>query len=153
MRNKLQPKYIGPMKVLEVIGLNAVKLDMPASLKQLHPTVSVSLVKPYKGRVGVTVPPVIVAGMQEWELEAVTNHNIVKSSSRKYLSLLEFKAQWKGDYEDSWHEFVDFANSVPTVERYLRGCTKQVRLQIYKAMKPEEIRWLKPDLRAEATKA
>ena len=148
-RHKLMPKYVGPMKVLQLIGRNAVVLDLPASLK-VHPTVSVSLIKPYKARLGVAAPPVIVGGEEEWELEAVTSHNIVKSRSRAKLTLLEFRAQWKGSCEDSWHEFVDFEHSVPTVERYISSCTKQARLQIFKAMKPEELARLSLSLRKTA---
>jgi hypothetical protein len=45
--------------------------------------------------------------------------------------------RWKGDFEDSWHEFSDFEH---TLERYLMTvCTKAARLQIYKALQPAEI--------------
>ena len=66
MRHKLVPKFLGPMKVLEVVGLTAVKLDLPESLG-IHPTVSVSLVKPFMVRPGMTLPPVNIDGELEWE--------------------------------------------------------------------------------------
>ena len=43
-RHKLLPKYIGPLKVLDIAGHNAVKLDMPKYLA-IHPIVSTTQVK------------------------------------------------------------------------------------------------------------
>ena len=59
--HKLVRKFLGQMKVLEVVGLTAVKLDLPESLG-IHPTVSVSLVKPFMVRPGMTLPPVNIDG-------------------------------------------------------------------------------------------
>jgi hypothetical protein len=152
-RHKLVPKFMGPLKVLEAVGRNAVKLELPESLKLVHPTFAVSLVKPFMIRAGVALPPVCIGGELEWEVEAIVDHNFVKSKSKRTLSLAEFKVKWKGDYEHSWHEFADFENSIETVERYLKNsCTRQVRQQIYSALKPEEMLLLSEDLRNEAAK-
>jgi hypothetical protein len=138
-RHKLMPKYIGPVKVLEVIGINAVRLELPDSLK-IHPTVSVTLVKPFLPRPGVDAPPVIINGVEEWEVEAVVEHHVVLSRRKGGRHFAEFKVRWKGDFEDSWHEFSDFEHSLDTLERYLMTvCTKAARLQIYKALQPAEI--------------
>jgi Integrase zinc binding domain len=151
LRHKLTPKYMGPLKVLEAVGRNAVRLELPESLKQVHPTMSVSLVKPFMVRAGVVLPPVNLQGELEWEVEAVIDHNLLRSRRKHDLNLVEFKVKWKGDFETSWHEFVDFEHSVESVERYLKNsCTRSVRLQIYSALKPEELLLLSSDLQAEA---
>mgnify|MGYP005609711585 CR=1 FL=1 len=99
------PKYMGPLKIIEVVGRSAVKLDLPQSVG-IHPTVSISQIKPFVPRTGVQPPPVSIEGELEWEVDAVTDHNLIKPKGLK-PSLVEFKIKWKGDYEDSWHEFRD----------------------------------------------
>ena len=149
-RHKLVPRFLGPMRIVELVGRSAVRLDMPASL-HVHPTVSVQLVKPYVPRDGVEPPPLIINGEEEYEIEAITAHNLIVSRSRKKASLVEFKAVWKGLYEDSWHEFSDFEHSVHKVEQYLRNyCTPRVRKSIYKAIPNAQLQWLSLDLQHEA---
>ena len=149
-RHKLVPRFLGPIRILELVGKSAVKLDLPLSLK-IHPTVSIQLVKPYVARDGADLPPLWIGGEEEWEIEAVTSHNLVMFRSKKNRSLVEFKAKWKGQFEDSWHEFVDFEHSVQTVEQYLRTyCTLQTRKAIYKALTPTQMGWLSKDLQLEA---
>ena len=144
------PRFLGPIRILELVGRSAVKLDLPLSLK-IHPTVSIQLVKPYVARDGADLPPLWIGGEEEWEIEAVTSHNLVTSRSKRNRSLVEFKAKWKGQFEDSWHEFVDFEHSVQTVEQYLRTyCTLQMRKAIYKALTPTQMGWLSKDLQLEA---
>jgi hypothetical protein len=96
LRQKLLPKYLGPLKVLELIGRSAVKLDLPESIK-VHPTISVSLIKPFMARAGIAIPPVVIKGELEWEVDAIINHNVVKSKSANKPGLVEFKVRWKGD--------------------------------------------------------
>jgi hypothetical protein len=49
-RHKLLPKFRGPFQVIELIGRNSLRLDMPSQLQHVHPVVSISLVKPFKRR-------------------------------------------------------------------------------------------------------
>lgn len=51
---KLMPLWIGPYKVSAVIGDNAYALDLPSSLRKLHPVFNVGKLKRYHGRV---IPP------------------------------------------------------------------------------------------------
>ena len=131
------PKFLGPLKILEIIGRSAVKLDLPTALR-VHPTISVSLIKPFMARAGIAVPPIVINGELEWELEAIINHNVIKSKKSSQPGLVEFKVRWKGDYEDSWHELIDFENSMESIEAYLNNhCTKQMRKTVYQALDPE----------------
>ena len=149
MRHKLVPKYLGPVVILETVGRSAVKLELPAALK-IHPTVSISLVKPFHSRKGCSPPPVQIAGIEEWEVDKVTDHNLLRSKKAGGLNLVEFKAKWKGSYEDSWHELVDFKHSIELVEQYLRvSCTKSVRDNILKVLTQAERQMLSGDLFAD----
>ena len=109
---KFAPKFVGPLQILEVVGNSAVRLDMPEALK-VHPTVSVTLIKPFISRAGVELPPVTIDGELEWEVEAIIGHSFQWGG-------LQFKVQWKGDYENSFHEFVDFENSLDMLQRYMK---------------------------------
>lgn len=150
-RRKLQPKYVGPVKILEVLGQNAVRLEMPAAFKDIHPTVSVSLVKPYWRRADASHIPVIIDDKPEWEIHDIADHNLLKSRKKGGLNLVEFKVRWKGNAEDSWHELSDFENSMQSVEKYLKTrCTKATRLRIYSVLKPKELLQFSPGLQAEA---
>ena len=132
------PKFLGPIKVIEVIGRSAVKLDLPSALK-VHPTISVSLIKPFIARAGIAVPPVVINGELEWEIEAIVNHHVVKSKKSSQPGLVEFKVRWKGEYEDSWHELEDFENSMESIEAYLNNhCTKQMRKTVYHTLEEKE---------------
>jgi hypothetical protein len=137
-RTKLLPKYIGPLKVIERVGMTAIKLELPKYL-QIHPTVSISQVKPYYPRKGGVAPPVLIDEQLEWEVTAILNHNIVQNKNKSKI-LVEFKVQWKGVCEDSWHEFSDLEGCLETLERYLlTNCTATQRRHILKALKPEEL--------------
>ncbi|KAJ0481098.1 putative nucleotidyltransferase, Ribonuclease H [Helianthus annuus] len=55
-RGKLNPRYIGPFKILERIGLVAYKLDLPAELNGVHDTFHVSNLKRSPTQDTVAIP-------------------------------------------------------------------------------------------------
>ena len=132
------PKFMGPLKVIEVVGKSAVRLDIPSSMG-IHPTVSYSQIKPFVPRSGDPPPPVTIEGELEWEVDGIIDHNLIKSKSKK-PSLVEFRIKWKGQCEDSWHEFSDLEGCMESLERYLlNGCTKTKRRLILEALKPSDL--------------
>ena len=137
-RHKLLPKYIGPLKVIDIAGYNAVKLDMPKYLA-IHPIVSTSMVKKYHSRDG-TVPPVMINNTVEWEVDSIMNHNIF---GKKKDTKVEFQVKWKGDAKDSWHEFADFEGCIDTFEKYLlQNCSLVKRSQILKLLSAPQLKML-----------
>ena len=144
-RGKLLPRYIGPLKVISVPNKNAVKIDLPSNL-QIHNVVSASLLKPYIPRDNSTQEPQLVGNELEWEVEAITNHNL--SSRKRGGSVLEFCVQWKGEYPDSWHEFPDFTSCLDTLEKYLFSCTSGLRIKLLKALLPSQVQMLSDKLKA-----
>ena len=46
---KLQPQYVGPFKVLQMVRCNAAKLELPPRMK-VHPVFKVALLKRYHGQ-------------------------------------------------------------------------------------------------------
>lgn len=147
-RGKLLPKYWGPFKVIELIGRNAVRLDMPQQLKHVHPVVSVSLLKPYRARVGVPIPDAPEADWQVHEVESVTDHNLVVSRRRNVSSVVEFRVKWKGSLEDTWHEPSDFGSAQHVLQMYLQSLTKKARVRVLRAFDPASLALLPEALRA-----
>ncbi|KAJ9533906.1 hypothetical protein QJQ45_026997 [Haematococcus lacustris] len=90
---KLLPRFVGPFKVLDLVGQVAVNLQLPAFMSRLHPVFHVSLIKPYTGTdVGFMPPPV------EWldeepvyYVERLLDHRHVHAGKAK-----EYLVQWEG---------------------------------------------------------
>jgi hypothetical protein len=55
-KGKLSPKYIGPFKILKVIGTQAFKLELPQELQGIHDTFHVSYLKKYCGKEELMIP-------------------------------------------------------------------------------------------------
>ncbi|GJT53065.1 putative reverse transcriptase domain-containing protein [Tanacetum coccineum] len=55
-RGKLNPRYIGPFKILEWIGPLAYKLDLPEELSNVHNTFHVSNLKKYLSDESLVIP-------------------------------------------------------------------------------------------------
>jgi hypothetical protein len=147
-RHKLLPKYWGPFKILELVGTNAVGLDMAAHLSRIHPVVSVQLVKPYHARDNKqSLPPIIITDEPEYGVESIIDFNLLRSKRRNGPTMVEFRVRWKGGYQDSWHEPVDFENATDSLMAYLRQLTHKQRVAVLKAFDSVSLDRLPNDLR------
>ena len=146
LRGKLLPRFVGPFEAL-IVSKNglAVTLDLPERVK-VHPTFSISLVKHYHASDGHTPPPLIINDEEQYELEAIVDHNLIRGHTARSPKVVEFKVRWLGSYDESWHEFSDFTHSIESINRYIMTCNPSTRKQIFKALDTEEILLLDPIL-------
>jgi len=122
---KLEPKFIGPFKVLECIGQAAYKLELPSMYDRLHPTFHVSLLEEYVAKKGQE-PHLYPTGElpeladddeeQEWEVEAIVNHRQDgRSKERQYL--IKWKS-WPDDHNTWLPAFPNLENSKELLSSY-----------------------------------
>jgi len=114
---KLDWKRLGPFTVIERLGTQAYRLELPKSMK-IHPVFHVILLEQYKqsdipGRTHEPPPPVIIDGEVEYEVEDILDSKI----SRKRLLYL---VKWKDypDSENSWEPTRNLQNTPQLVERF-----------------------------------
>ena len=84
---KLIERFVGPYKIEKIVSSNAVKLELPSTVK-IHPAVNVSRIWHYVGQVEgqrKKLPaPVIIEGEEEWEVERILNKWKIRGKD-KYL--------------------------------------------------------------------
>ncbi|WMV25953.1 hypothetical protein MTR67_019338 [Solanum verrucosum] len=55
-KGKLSPRYVGPYRILKMIGKVAYELELPADLAAVHPVFHISLLKKCVGDLASIVP-------------------------------------------------------------------------------------------------
>ena len=98
---KLKPLWVGPFWVIRAIGTNAYKLDLPATLEQLHPVFNVSVLKCYKGQVLSPPDPIELDTGPVFEVEAILHHRRVGCHQSKLELLVSFLG-----YDSSHNEWL-----------------------------------------------
>ena len=117
---KLDSKRLGPYRISKVISSHAFRLDLPRTLRFLHPVFHMSLLEPHRPN---TIPnrafppplPVEVDGETEYEVAAILD-------SRRQRGQLQYLVQWKG-YDGhaestSWEPQENVQNSLLLVEAF-----------------------------------
>ena len=89
---KLTERYVRPYAIEEVVSSNAVKLQLPSSMR-IHLVVNVSQIVRYKeqvkGQKKEEGKPVEVEGVEEWEVEKILN-------KKKTRGVTKYLVWWKG---------------------------------------------------------
>jgi len=115
---KLTERFVGPYRVKEIVSSNAVKLELPSTVK-IHLVVNVSRIRRYVGQVErqrkEQPAPVIIKGEEEWEVERILNKQRVRGKD-KYLVC------WKGFMaeSDTWEERENLKNAQEVVKEFKR---------------------------------
>eukprot|EP00961_Rhodomonas_salina_P050224 674615-Rhodomonas_salina.1 len=80
LSQKLAPRYLGPLTVLEIRGPNTVRIEVPPRLACIKPLQNVEHLKPYVtlppavGPTHVPVGPELVDDTEEYEVEDIIAH-------------------------------------------------------------------------------
>ena len=84
---KLMERYVGPYVIEEVVSLNAVKLQLPSSIR-IHLVINVNWIVWYKKQIEEQKKkkgkPVKVEGVEEWKVEKILNKKKIRGVE-KYL--------------------------------------------------------------------
>jgi hypothetical protein len=116
---KLEPKFIGPYKIIEQVNDNAFRLDLPPTMRH-HPVFNADLLRPYKSsppefgdRTPPRPPPDIVDGEEEYEIDRILDHK--KIGRTQY-----WKVKWKGypAGQATWETKSAFTNAKDIFEEY-----------------------------------
>jgi len=116
---KLMERYIGLYAIEEVISTNAVKLQLPSSMR-IHLVVNVSRIVRYKeqvrGQKKEEGKPVEVEGVEEWEVEKVLN-------KKKMRGVEKYLVRWKGFTVegDIWERRENLKNAEELIEEFKQG--------------------------------
>jgi hypothetical protein len=114
---KLLPKWVGPFKVLDRVGDLAYKLELPPTLP-VHNVFHVELLKPWRAGSREQPPPapVVVDGEEEWHVEAILGHKVIKEGRKD--PTYDFLVRWKGygPTDDTWEPQENVENTVAMEE-------------------------------------
>lgn len=122
---KFTIKYIGPYTIKRVLSPLNYELQLPTSLS-IHPVFHVSKIKKFKDgneifsgrREEEKQPPAeIVDGNEEWEVEAIRNHQMKKWKGEFHKQYL---VKWKGypETDNTWEWWDSLAKARQLVEEY-----------------------------------
>jgi len=119
---KLDYKWLGPFQIIEPVGKQAYRLELPDSAGRLHPVFNVSLLSPAKFRNGTspeTLPTLEIDGETEWFVDSIIRSRI-RAGQRQYL------VHWaQTDHTlDSW-EPEEYVKDTTAFDKFLARTSEQ----------------------------
>ena len=114
VEHKLDPTYLGPCEILEVVRPNRYRISLPDGIQERHGE-DLKLYYPMEGKNGVPFhhycPPNPTPEKDTYTLEKILSHRKDKNSGR-----LQWKCRWKGygPEWDTWQFAEDFVQGVQT---------------------------------------
>ncbi len=97
---KLAPKWLGPLKVLELRGPNTVRVEIPPCFARLTPLQNVENLKPYHpspqevGPSNEAPPPELKEGEEESEVEDIVQHAPHKLAYLEMVTIHLYYPTW-----------------------------------------------------------
>ncbi len=90
---KLESRYVGPFTIMERIGPNAIKLDLPPTMRN-HPVFNVNLLETHieneiPNRHVPPPPPVVIDDEEEYIVDRIVD-------SKRIRGRLMYRVEWKG---------------------------------------------------------
>jgi transposase InsO family protein len=127
---KLSHCRLGPFPIVERVGNNAYRLQLPLSMKRLHPVFNVVKLTmapddPIPGRQAIPPPPPeIVDGEEEWVVEEILDTKMVNRKLRYLVKWAGF-----GIEHNSWEPWdgVHAPELVADFYRHHPGAARQIR--------------------------
>src|SRR6266567_2619760 len=87
---KLQPRWIGPLRVLQRIGTQAYRLALPEKYSRLHDVFPIQFIEEYRPR--KDEPPLPIPDLEdedEWEIEEIKDKGVIKGQ-------VHYLVKWEG---------------------------------------------------------
>jgi hypothetical protein len=134
--SKLQHKFVGPFKIVDIVTPVTYKLELP-NIYKVHPVFHVSKLRRYfetneerfPGREDDTIqppPPVITDdGNQEYEVERILDKKTFNDSKgKKKKSVVKYLVKWRGyaDCDNSWEPLENLVNCPDLVKQFEEQC-------------------------------
>ena len=124
---KLTERYIGPYTIEKIISSNAVKLQLPNSMR-IYLVVNVSWIIQYKeqvkGQMKEEEKLVEVEEVEEWEVEKILNKKRIRKVEKYLVWWKRFMAE-----EDIWERRENLKNAEKTLEELEGRMSAKVRRQ------------------------
>ena len=114
---KLDNRFLGPFRIIEAIGKQVYRLDLPKAYSRIHPVFHVSLLELYRWRPGEKLlsPPAaeLLLDGEEYEVEDILD-------VRQYRGKTQYLVKWLGylDWEKSWENESNLSNAREFLEAF-----------------------------------
>jgi len=113
---KLMERYVGPYAIEEVVLSNAVKLQLPSSMR-IHPVINVSRIVRYKeqvkGQKREEGKLVEIKGVEEWEVEKILNKKKIRGVEKYLIQWKEFTVEG-----DTWERRENLKNAEELIKEF-----------------------------------
>ena len=118
---KLQPRYIGPLRVIEKIGSQAYRLALPEKYSRLHDVFPIQLLERYYPREGDTEMPLpdLDEDPDEYEVEEIKDKRLMRGEIHYLIKW----TGWPSEY-NQWIPTSDLTNAPEAIKAYERTVTK-----------------------------
>ena len=114
-KKKIDHRQLGPFTIIEKIGTQAYRLDLPEKYGAIHNVFHVSLLEPWHSRDGEDPEPqpILVEGEEEWEVSQVLDKRIKKGE-------VEYLIEWVDSppYENSWEPMEHLENAQEAIDNF-----------------------------------